>query len=260
VGIEDATSEATAVFSDAFQVAGRDVGPQVPEMIERDRVLMACRPGMLRKLLPLRVDADGVTSGGVYLFDTYENAAEYGRWVAEDFIVDVGWGDINFLDRPIFIEATSQVWNLIGAEDFADVRTRQDVMRFERWHTLQPVDEGMLQARWPEVRDRAEAAGLSSVYLMYSPDRHHPQLGLLTVAANEKAPTGYPAEDLAPLESAPSLGDEIADGLGATKVFDRTSWVYEVWFPIEEGDDHEGSTVWPNSPPFPGAEAPVAQA
>jgi hypothetical protein len=155
VGIEDATSEATAVFSDAFQVAGDSVGPQVPEMIEADRVLMASRPGMLRKLLPLRIDAAGVTSGGVYLFDTYENAAAYGEWVAEEFILDVGWGDINFLDRPIFIEATSQVWNLIGAEDFADVRTSQDVMRFERWHTIEPVDMDDLRARWPEVRERA---------------------------------------------------------------------------------------------------------
>jgi hypothetical protein len=246
------------VFSDAFQVAGREVGPQVPEMIERDRVIMASRPGMLRKLLPLRIDAAGVTSGGVYLFDTYENAAAYGEWAANEFILDVGFGEINFLDRPIFIEATSQVWNLIGAEDFADVRTSQDVMRFERWHTIEPVDLGELEARWPQVRDRARTAGLSSVYLMYSPDRHHPQLGLVTVAASTTSPpTGVAREDLAHLESQPSLGDEIGDELGATKVFDRTSWVYEIWFPIEEGNDHAGSTVWPNSPPLPGVDAPV---
>ena len=188
MGIEDATSEATAVFSDAFQVAGDSVGPQVPEMIEADRVLMASRPGMLRKLLPLRVDAAGVTSGGVYLFDTFENAAAYGEWVAEEFILDVGWGDINFLDRPIFIEATSQVWNLIGAEDFADVRTSQDVMRFERWHTIEPVRHGRSQGRVARVRERAEDAGLTSVYLMYAPDRFHPQIGLVTVAANPISP------------------------------------------------------------------------
>ena len=258
MGIEDATSEATAVFSDAFQVAGDSVGPQVPEMIEADRVLMASRPGMLRKLLPLRIDAAGVTSGGVYLFDTYENAAAYGEWVAEEFILDVGWGDINFLDRPIFIEATSQVWNLIGAEDFADVRTSQDVMRFERWHTIEPVDMDDLRAGWPEVRERAEDAGLTSVYLMYAPDRFHPQLGLVTVAANPiSPPTGDAERDLAQLASQPSLGDVIGKGPGATKVFDRTSWVYEVWFPIEEGNDHEGSTVWPNSPPLPGVDASV---
>jgi hypothetical protein len=37
----------------------------------------------------------------------------------------------------------------------------------------------------------------------------------------------------------------------------EASWAYEVWFPIEEGDDHEGSTVWPNSPPLPGVDASV---
>jgi hypothetical protein len=258
VGIEDAASEATAVFSDAFQLPGREVDPRTPDMIELDRVVMAARPGMLRKLLPLRVDAHGVTCGGVYLFDTYENAAAYGTWVAEEFVLDVGFGaDTLFLDRPVFIEPTAQVWQLIGAEDFADVRTSQDVMRFERWHTLEPADVEDLRARWPEVRRRAQEAGLTSVYLMYAPDRFHPQLGLVTVAANATPPTGDAARDLAQLESQPSLGEEIAAHLGATKVFDRTSWVYEVWFPIEEGNDHEGSTVWPNSPPLPGVEAPV---
>ena len=32
---------------------------------------------------------------------------------------------------------------------------------------------------------------------------------------------------------------------------------FSLWFPIEEGNDHVGSTVWPNSPPLPGVEAPV---
>ena len=93
---------------------------------------------------------------------------------------------------------------------------------------------------------------------MYAPDRFHPQIGLVTVAANPTSrPTGDAERDLAQLASQPSLGDVIGKGPGATKVFDRTSWVYEVWFPIEEGNDHEGSTVWPNSPPLPGVDASV---
>ena len=80
----------------------------------------------------------------------------------------------------------------------------------------------------------------------------------MTVAANTASPpTGDAERDLAQLESQPSLGDAIGKDLGATKVFDRTSWVYEVWFPIQKGNDHEGSTVWPNSPPLPGVDASV---
>lgn len=248
---DESPARATAVFSDAFQLPGLEADPRTPEMIERDRVIMAARPGMLRKLLPLRVDERGVTCGGVYLFDTYENAVAYGDWVAHDFVLD---GTL-FLDRPVFIEPTSQVWHLVGVEDFADVRTDQHVMRFERWHTMDPADIDMLRERhWPGIRDTARQAGLSSAWLLYCPDEHHPQVGLVTVASHGgRTPTGTAEEDLARLESLPSLGAGLAEKLGATKVFDRTSWVYQVWFPLRAaGADYDGSSLWPNSPPLPG--------
>lgn len=251
---DETLSRATAVFSDAFQLPGQEVDPRTPDMIERDRVIMAARPGMLRKLLPVRVDAHGVTSGGVYLFDTYENAAAYGDWVARDFVLD---GTL-FLDRPVFIEPTAQVWHVVGVEDFADVRTEQHLMRFERWHTLEAVDIDDLRARhWPAVRSQAEADGLASVWFLYSPDEHHPQVGLVTVTSREAPTTGDPATDLASLESRASLGAGLALELGATKVFDRTSWVHQVWFALEaSGEDYDGSNLWPNSPPLPGVAAP----
>jgi hypothetical protein len=37
------------------------------------------------------------------------------------------------------------------------------------------------------------------------------------------------------------------------KVFDRTSWVLTIWFPIVEGKS-DVPALWPNSPPMP---APV---
>ena len=57
-------SRPTAVFSDTFQLPGRTLDPRAPEMIERDRLIMAARPGMIRKLLPLRIDESGVFCGG----------------------------------------------------------------------------------------------------------------------------------------------------------------------------------------------------
>lgn len=246
------TPRATAVFSDTFQFPGRTLDPRAPEMIERDRLIMAERPGMLRKLLPLREDQSGVFCGGCYAFDTYENARAYGDWVANDFILD----GLKFLDRPPFMEPTSQLWEIVGLEDFADVHTSQHVMRFERWHTGGHADvEDLRERHWPQIRDRARAAGLTSVWLLYGPDEYHPQLGLVSVAARSDDTDGSSPADLSWLEAQPSPAEELTEELGSTKVFDRTSWVYMVWFPITADADPGDTAIWPNSPPLPGLVA-----
>jgi hypothetical protein len=195
----------------------------------------------------LRIDESGVFCGGCYLFDTYENARAYRDWVANDFVLD----GLRFLDRPPFLEPTSQLWRIAGCEDLADVATAQHVMRFERWHTAVDADvEGPTRRRWPEIREAASAAGLTSAWLLYEQDPYHPQLGLVTVGA--RSPDADPSSlpDLRPLEALPSLGEELAAELESTKVFDRTSWIYMVWFPIAEGATDPA--LWPNSPPLPG--------
>jgi hypothetical protein len=192
----------------------------------------------------------------MYLFDTYENAVAYGEWAANEFRVD---GTL-FYDLPVFMEPSYQAWRLVGAEDFASVRTHHDVVRFERWHTLAPLDPDDVRERhWARIRGRADELGLSSAWLLYCPDEHHPQVGLVTVAARgDRDPAGARPDGLAPLEGMPSLGAGLADELGATKVFDRTSWVFQVWFPLTaEGVDHDGASLWPNSPPLPGVRTPA---
>jgi hypothetical protein len=239
----------TAVYSNTFQLPGHDLDPRAPGMIERDRLVMATRPGMFRKLLPLRIDESGVHTGGCYLFDTYENAKAYRDWVANDFVLD----GVKFLDRPVIMEPRDQLWQVAGFEDFDDVRTAQDVMRFERWHVAVRPDVDVLRERqWPVLRDTARAAGLSSAWLLYGPDEHHPQLGLVTVAARRPGDgRGTTVADLSTLESAASLGEGLAAEFGATKVFDRTSVVYMVWFPVT-GSDEDEPAIWPSSPPLPG--------
>ena len=95
---------------------------RVPAMIERDRVVMAARPGMQLKLLPVLPDPETgeVLTGGVYLFDTLENARDYYRWCREDFMV----GDIQFEQMPGLKSRTSKVWEVLGAEHFLDVASR----------------------------------------------------------------------------------------------------------------------------------------
>ena len=244
-----ASETPTAVYSNTFQLPGHELDPRAPGMIERDRQIMATRPGMFRKLLPLRIDESGVHTGGCYLFDTYENAKAYRDWVANDFVLD----GVKFLDRPVIMEVRDQLWHVVAFEDFDDVRSTQDAMRFERWHIAVRTDaETLRESQWPTLRDRARAAGLTSAWLLYEPDEHHPQLGLVTVAARRRDDNGGAGvPDLSKLESAASLGEDIASELGATKVFDRTSLVYMVWFPIT-GSDADEPAIWPSSPPLPG--------
>jgi hypothetical protein len=247
---------ATGAFTDVFQLPGLEIDPRMPGMIERDRVIMAARPGMIRKLLPLRVDRNGVFSGGCYLFDTRADAQGFGDWVEDEFVLD----GTKFFDRPVFMEPSAQAWDVVGVEDIADVHTAQHLMRFERWHTMTPAEPGELRERWwPRIVAGAREAGCTGVWLLVDPDAHHPQVGLVTVTARTEGGAeadGPPA--LTPLETEPSLGADLAGELHATKVFDRASWVYMVWFPIVDGV-LEGTALWPNSPPLPGmASHPVA--
>lgn len=243
-------SAATAVFSDAFQFPGSTLNPEAPAYIERDRVVMAARPGMLRKLLPVRQDAAGVFCGGCYLFDTVDNARAYGDWVANEFRLD---GETLFLDRPEFLEPTSQLWQVVGARDFDDVTTRQTVMRFERWHVPELPSTAELRQSWSAIETAAAEMNATSAWLLAGCDKVHPQLGLVTAYYADPylaADTDNAALD--PIAANPSVGAELAAALSGTKVFDRTSWIYMLWFPIEQGDESPDTALWPVSPPLPG--------
>lgn len=244
-------SEATAVFSDEFQFPGQNIAPEVPSYIEVDRLVMAARPGMLRKLLPLRIDASGVFCGGTYAFATHAEAAAYGYWCANQFKLD---GETLFLDRPEFLEPRSQLWHVAGIEDFADVNS-QKVMRVERWHALQaPTLSDFAASWWPKIRTAAIESGATSAWLLLGSDPIHPQIGIVTAfnADVATASEGADSPELRRVESLPSLGEKFDAEYAATKVFDRTSWIYMIWHPIAEGDDSPTAAEWPVSPPLCG--------
>lgn len=75
-------------------------------------------------------------------------------------------------------------------------------------------------------------------------------VGLVTVAG--RAVAGVPPPDLSGLEalSSPAPLAAIFHSPGWSKVFDRSSWVFTIWFPIAEGQP-EQRPLWPNSPPLP---------
>lgn len=243
-------TRAKAVFSDEFQFPGRELGSAVPGYIETDRFVMAARPGMLRKLLPIRIAPDGVFCGGTYAFSTLEEATAYADWCTNEFRLD---GKTLFLDRPEFLEPRSQLWEVAGILDSGNV-DRQKIMRVERWHTLAPPSLDELKETWlPQLTKAAHEQSVESVWLLRGTDPVHPQLGLVTAydADTTSATADSSSPALREIESRPSLLSGCEEQYAATKVFDRTSWIYMIWHPIAQGDEAPEATEWPSSPPLP---------
>jgi hypothetical protein len=61
-------------------------------------------------------------------------------------------------------------------------------------------------------------------------------------------PSSFDFQSLGALSGAPPLGAALED-LGA-RTFDRTEWVFTVWFPYSFADSGAAS-LWPWSPPLP---------
>jgi hypothetical protein len=214
--------------------------------LERDRMLMARRPGMLRKHIPLSIDpaTGNLQAGGRYLFDTAENARHYKQFV-EHFELD----GVLFLERPIFLDHDCHAWTTIGARDFADIHTAQVVMRTERWAVPKQNQRERLTDRWPAIRRAARVRGLTSVWLLYN---DHERLASLVYFSGRSAPKHPGMPDVAALgalQSSLPLGDLLND-LPYDKVLDRTQFSWTIWFPFLSGDRGEPS-LWPHSPPLP---------
>jgi hypothetical protein len=206
---------------------------------------MSARPGFNRKLLPLSIEQDtgNIYSGGRYLFDTYENVVAFSLWCKEEFALD----GILIFDRPDFDEVFTRIYRVIGAHDFKDVHSAQTAYRTEIWKTDDKGMEDKLLNMWPALRDRAEAGNLSSLWLLHNAEAA--EIALITVIGR----TGlYSQSELDYLtlnaaQSAPSYGE---DWHWAEKTFDRSHWVYTVWFP-NNNDVSDKPPLWPNSPPLP---------
>lgn len=239
--------DAKGSFSCDFSLPGDLPLGQVPALIERDRMYMAERPGMLHKQLPLAIDTStgNLFSGGRYLFQTEAQAADYADWVRHGFTLD----GTEFLDRPIFLAPECHSWSVIGAHEFAPIETSQVVMRTERFATPPGNRRPALEHRFQTVLAEAHQRGLTAVWLVYNREE---RLAQLVYFADRIAPNDLTTPDFASLgalQGAAPLGDTLAD-LGWAKTFDRTEWVLTIWFPFKAGD-HGKPSIWPYSPPLP---------
>jgi hypothetical protein len=226
---------------------------EAPYVIERDRINEARREGFNRKLLPMALDrASGErTAGGYYLLDTEAQARAMYDWYrdpVEGFVLD----GIPILRRAYFIDPAAHWWRVLGAHDFQSIETCQKVVRFERWRDVDPGAEAAVAREWPALRDEAAARGLSAVWLLWNAAQPE-SLGLVSVAdgsaGRDQAEPDFAAlERLAGMES---VGRRFEGSGLAARSFDRTSWIFSIWFPYRDWRSSR-RTLWPNAPPFPG--------
>jgi hypothetical protein len=215
---------------------------QLPALIERDRVIMATRPGMRQKHLPFRHNAASgmVLSGGRYLFDTFEQAEAYKTWAEREFVVD----GVPFFKRPVFLNPVVLAWQVVGAQDFQALHTAHSCIRFERWAVEDERITQRLPASWTALQAGAAQQGCASIWLLHNPE--HRQVGLVTVTGQRLAPGASISQP--PEDPGVSLGTLLEEGGGLRKLFDRTSWVLTIWLARGEGKE---AALWPNSPPLP---------
>jgi hypothetical protein len=239
---------ARGAFTGDFGISPDAPAHQIPGEIERDREIMVQRPGMLHKHVPIQVDPESgrMFCGGRYLFDSYDDAEAYRRWVLDDFVVD----GVPFPERSYFVDPVFLAWHVVGAHDFDPIDTHVAI-RFERWALSGPAAREVLDELWPAARKEARERGLASVWVLYSEERR--EAGLVTVAkrSGQAAPGEVDEASLALLRR-PSIGAALeARGL-ATSVLDRAGLVWTIWLPRAAAG--EAPSLWPNSPPLP---APV---
>ncbi len=151
---------------------------KIAPSIERDRMYMAARPGLLHKHIPISFDNTGnVFSGGRYLFDTAQHAREYRDWVFNSYVLD----GVHFLKRPYFLSPECHAWTVIGAHDFGDAHSSQIVLRTERWSLRNARQPAMaLKQKFDAILETAQARGLTGVWLLSTtPRRRSPRSSIL---------------------------------------------------------------------------------
>jgi hypothetical protein len=245
---DDGDAQPGGAFTCDFGLSSGLATAQIGPSIERDRMYMSARPGMLHKHIPITFDPGSgeALSGGRYLFDTAQHAREYRDWVFNSYVLD----GVLFLKRSYFLSPECHAWTVIGTHDFRDIHSSQIVLRTERWslHNARQPDL-MLKQRYDAILATAQARGLTSVWLLY--DREEAFVSLVyfggRVGPSDPREPDYPS--LSALADAPPLG-QIFDDQGWTRTFDRTQWALTIWFPFALGDRGEPA-LWPNTPPFP---------
>jgi hypothetical protein len=218
-------------------------------LAEADRPYLVQQPGMRHKYLPLRHDpaTGALSTGGRYLFRSYEEAAKYRDFLEKKVFPGE---QTTFWNRPFFSNTIRFAWRVVGAHDLAPITTH-DLSRFERYSAPDAEFEARLPELFTAFLDAAERLDLAHVSLMFQPERS--LVGVVTAAA--RAGGLAPSFETVRLSAdALALRGSVSEAplseLGARKVFDRISLNLAVWLPLSEQAGGEPA-IWPNSPPIP---------
>ena len=201
-----------------------------------DSQAMDGRPGMYLKYFPYRYDevTGKILTGGMYLFDTLENAKDYARWTTEDLMV--GEPKVHFWDRPLFESTNRWIWEVVGAHSFIPVQ-QHAVSHIQHW-TYEASDGDAVVAglknAYENLRESAKAQGAASVWLLHNAEEQ--RVGIQV--AFPKMTTGQDETDAAivsqSLESTlkqPSLQRMLPENLKLQVLFDRASPLLTIWLP-----------------------------
>jgi len=247
-GVEGISMGARGAVLCDYQLYPDVPADKVPPAIERDRMYMAARPGVAFKYLPLSLPTQEdpfIYSGGRYLVDTENHAADFAHWVINEFTLD----GVRFTQRPYFISNACTPYSVIGLKNFSDLRTTQVMIRTERFHLPEGNHRGYLESRWNDVVAQAQARGLASVWLVYNREE---RLAAFVYTIDRVGPVDPNVPDFATfsaLRSASSFGAAFAQP-GWVLNQDVTQFVWGLWFRFQPGDSGL-PTVWPNSPSLP---------
>jgi NADPH:quinone reductase-like Zn-dependent oxidoreductase len=249
LGYDTGPIRCRAAFTSDFAVPADMPIQQLVNNVENERPSMDIRPGMRHKYMPLRFDpATGAhLVGGRYLFDNWDDVADYVRFTSTELEFEPG---VKFWDRPFFLGIDKHAWHVVGAHDFTPMAGTHYVNRLERFSYTRADAENRLAKAWPKIRAAAEAQGLASAWLLVQPDEH--QIGIVTIADRvnccDDADTA--SQSLAALEHRESLARLLPLELAPRKVFDRTSLILSLWLPRSR-DAGGVSSAFPTFPVHP---------
>lgn len=209
----------------------------------KDSQTMDKQPGMYIKYLPYRYDevTGKLLTGGSYLFDTWENAKEYGRWMVEDF--RVGSPETPFLEQPMFESTVRNIWKVIGAYNFAPVEDHA-IGRLQRWQCDATANiDTTLRDAYPAVLSAAKDQGAASVWLLYRPEENTVGLHLAFRKGDGATDAASVGEWLAAVAAKPSLGDVLPARWNVRPVFDRCSLFLTLWLPLSREKGGAARTI-----------------
>ncbi|KAK8920109.1 hypothetical protein VCV18_008944 [Metarhizium anisopliae] len=196
----------------------------------KDSRAMDKRPGMYMKYLPFRYDEITAKqfTGGSYLFDTWENAKEYDRWLREDYEA----GDepkTKFLERQLFEEPSCQVWKVIGAHSFVPIEEHA-VGRLQYWSCDVADAETTLREHYKKLKDAAEAQNAAAFWLFYNAEdkKFGIQLAFKKQDGNDESAA---RRSVAAVAAKPGLEQLLPKDFVSKSLFDRAGLFLTTWLP-----------------------------